>query len=226
MKYYNWHRATPAHPYVKCSPNLLHIRDHMAATFNMHSVGCYAYRPIRGGSKWSAHAFGAALDMSYRRTDEHPDAPTRDQIEADIIPWLVDNADMLGLQRVHDYWARRYWQVGRGWINRPPGGRNDHLHLEVNNDTWHWDTPVAERVAGTPKPKAPKYPGTVTKRGSKATARVKQIQARLADLNYNVGPVDGDFGPMTEQAVKAFQKDAGLVTDGLVGPNTWRVLFG
>jgi hypothetical protein len=32
---------------------------------------------------------------------------------------------------------------------------------------------------------------------------------------------DGDFGPKTEQQVKAFQWDSGLTADGIVGPVTW-----
>ena len=222
-KYTNWHDGRrPTKPHTTCSPNLRAIQKYMEATWDMHSVGCYHYRKIRGGTRWSAHAFGAALDMSYREMDGHT-PPNRETIETVVIPWLVDNADLLGIQRVHDYWARRYWQTGRGWINRPPGGRNDHLHIEVSAESWRTDTPVDERLNA--KPAAPKYPGTVTKRGSKAAARVKTIQSRLADLGYNVGPVDGDFGPMTEAAVKAFQADAGLVADGLVGPNTWAVLY-
>ena len=227
-KYTNWHDGRrPRSPHTTCSPNLQLINKHLAAEFGMWSVGCYHYRKIRGATRWSAHAFGAALDMSYRRDDDHPTAPTRKDITDVIIPWLEANADTLGLQRIHDYWGRRYWQVGRGWINRPPGGRNDHLHLEVSEESWGWDTPIKERDgAPAPAKAAPVYPGTVTKRGSKAKARVKVIQAQLAERNYNVGPVDGDFGPMTEAAVKAFQTDAGLEADGLVGPNTWRTLFG
>jgi peptidoglycan hydrolase-like protein with peptidoglycan-binding domain len=32
---------------------------------------------------------------------------------------------------------------------------------------------------------------------------------------------DGDFGPLTETAVKCFQSDAGISSDGIVGPITW-----
>lgn len=36
---------------------------------------------------------------------------------------------------------------------------------------------------------------------------------------------DGIFGPITEEAVKAFQKNNGLVVDGIVGPKTWAILL-
>jgi hypothetical protein len=36
--------------------------------------------------------------------------------------------------------------------------------------------------------------------------------------------VDGNFGPKTESAVKAYQKKTGLTVDGVVGKNTWMVM--
>lgn len=45
---------------------------------------------------------------------------------------------------------------------------------------------------------------------------VAQLQAALG-----VAPADGAFGPHTEAAVRAFQRDHQMVPDGIVGPKTW-----
>jgi peptidoglycan hydrolase-like protein with peptidoglycan-binding domain len=42
----------------------------------------------------------------------------------------------------------------------------------------------------------------------------------LEDLGYEVGPIDGIFGSLTEAGVKAFQENMSLTVDGLVGPET------
>lgn len=55
---------------------------------------------------------------------------------------------------------------------------------------------------------------------------IASIQQRLNELGFNAGPVDGDFGPQTAQAVKAFQRTHGLPADGVVGPYTYRALMG
>ncbi len=47
-----------------------------------------------------------------------------------------------------------------------------------------------------------------------------ELQGRLRDLRFWVGPISGGYGPLTEQAVLAFQKANGIQVDGLVGPET------
>jgi hypothetical protein len=160
--------------------------------------------------------------MSYRQ------GPDRSVIETEVIPWLVDNAPVLGIQRVHDYWAQRYWQAGRGWIDRPPGGRNDHLHVETTAEAWADARPVDERLATHTVPAAPSAPSATWKAvrlGDKGDA-VRQVQTVLRDAGYKNSSgrapivVDGQFGPTTDKRVRQYQKANRLVVDGIVGPKT------
>jgi peptidoglycan L-alanyl-D-glutamate endopeptidase CwlK len=57
------------------------------------------------------------------------------------------------------------------------------------------------------------------KRGDKGAA-VQELQRRLAAKGFPPGIIDGDFGGGTEAAVLAFQRSAGLLADGIVGPAT------
>jgi hypothetical protein len=55
---------------------------------------------------------------------------------------------------------------------------------------------------------------------------VYAVQARLIALGYfQVGEIDGLYGPQSAEAVRAFQGDNGLEADGIVGPQTWEALF-
>ncbi len=49
---------------------------------------------------------------------------------------------------------------------------------------------------------------------------IKAIQKKLMDLGYDPKGVDGVYGSGTRAAVKQFQKDHGLVADGVCGPMT------
>ena len=57
-----------------------------------------------------------------------------------------------------------------------------------------------------------------------AGSDVMEVQSLLQRLGYDPGPVDGRFGLGMQAAVAAFQRNFGLVPDGMIGANTWRVL--
>ncbi len=53
---------------------------------------------------------------------------------------------------------------------------------------------------------------------------VTELQRRLNALGFDAGREDGIFGPHTERAVQAFQRNAGIASDGVCGPGTLNVL--
>ena len=53
---------------------------------------------------------------------------------------------------------------------------------------------------------------------------VEQLQRILRGAGYDTGPTDGIFGPRTEAAVRAFQRDNNLTPDGIVGPRTFAAI--
>lgn len=60
--------------------------------------------------------------------------------------------------------------------------------------------------------------------GMKGDAVIR-LQERLKALGFYKGPIDGDFGTQTEQAVRQAQRHYGLEVDGVVGPATWDALL-
>ncbi len=49
---------------------------------------------------------------------------------------------------------------------------------------------------------------------------VGELQLRLGVMGFDPGRVDGILGPMTQHAVAEFQRNAGLVSDAVCGPDT------
>ena len=117
---------------------------------------------------------------------------------------------------------RRIANSGKPWrkyIGKNPHTMHCHISVHRNYDAIApWDIGAGSDVRAvlrdTVSPK-PSKPNLV--RGS-VGAFVSSLQAILGIHQ------DGDFGPKTEAAVKAFQKKHKLVADGKVGPYTWAIL--
>jgi peptidoglycan hydrolase-like protein with peptidoglycan-binding domain len=73
-------------------------------------------------------------------------------------------------------------------------------------------------LAALSRPSVVLYPGAgYAGHGSR---RVRVLQRRLARAGSAPGPIDGRYGPLTEQAVSRFQAAHGLEADGIAGPQT------
>ena len=49
---------------------------------------------------------------------------------------------------------------------------------------------------------------------------VEDIQTYLSNNGFNPGIIDGEMGSYTKEAIKAFQREVGLIPDGVAGRRT------
>lgn len=129
-----------------------------------------------------------------------------------------------------------------------------HLHFEINKGrVWRWTsdgsgfvnplefvkntieayklqesipeaTPEDAPVAAAPiheTPKAPIPPKSAFPGNLEIGSRGKNVRDLQKKLKLKV---DGEFGPLTEKAVKAFQKKSGIFETGVVDIKTWDLL--
>jgi peptidoglycan hydrolase-like protein with peptidoglycan-binding domain len=82
---------------------------------------------------------------------------------------------------------------------------------------------AAPRGVAAAKPQTSSSTLPTVKAGDTGNA-VTAIQYLLRQAGQDID-ADGDFGPVTEQAVRDFQKAKGLTVDGVVGTTTWTALF-
>lgn len=125
------------------------------------------------------------------------------------------------------------------WQWRPYSGQNAHNHhvhvsvksnLKIADDTRAWDLSALElgdvkatSVPPTPSDKIARPTLRVGAKDRGTAGPVHDLQKALVGKGADL-KIDGDFGEKTEAAVKAFQKTAGIFSDGVVGPYTWEKL--
>jgi peptidoglycan hydrolase-like protein with peptidoglycan-binding domain len=141
-------------------------------------------------------------------------------------PWpqVQISAYQHGVAAIFQYLKRGpEWCAGHKEYALPKGRKSD-----PSFDMAPFRTGVAALLSGpslalTPIPSSePAHsggtPGRPTLRRPSTVPEVKDLQQELG-LN-----ADGIFGGETEAAVRAFQRKAALVPDGIVGPATWHAL--
>jgi len=113
------------------------------------------------------------------------------------------------------------------WAWRSYSGKNPHdahVHVSVGDsaalydDKSLWDIPF---TTGLPDLDAPDITLPVLKKGSKGIyVAILQVL-----LSFTGGEIDGDFGSMTDGALKQFQREHKLTVDGVCSIYAWRELM-
>jgi N-acetylmuramoyl-L-alanine amidase len=92
-----------------------------------------------------------------------------------------------------------------------------------------WNTIVTQyNNLPTSPPIGPAYPGMPLRVGSRgdSVALMQQYLNALSNIFPSIPRLsaDGVFGPITQSAVIAFQRQFGLTPDGIIGPITWNAI--
>jgi murein L,D-transpeptidase YcbB/YkuD len=138
--------------------------------------------------------------------------------------WSDALAESLRLRGPHDgrvkyvIWQRRITSAVHGWQWVAYNGADphtSHIHLSVSADAAEYNRTDAWGI------------GSAVARNLKegdSGDDVRALQGRLNARHYGNLVVDGSFGPKTTQAVRTAQAAHSLTVDGVVGPNTRKVL--
>lgn len=149
----------------------------------------YAYRPIRGGKRYSNHASGTAIDLN---ATQHPLGRKGTHSAAQLRAMDRIAGDLRGTMRHGARWSRpdaMHWEVS-------PGTTAAQLKAAVQAAPALRQYALGERVL-----------------------EVGSTGADVAALQRMLGVADdGDFGPLTHKALQAWQTAQGLDADGVYGP--------
>lgn len=158
----------------------------------------------------SDHCTGNAFDLTHDPShgcDAHAFVEGLKQRRDERVKYLISN------QRIWNPAISPDWRAYSG--SNP---HTSHAHVSIHDNARDSTAPWWDVHDGPAH-----YPGPPPlKRGSRGAA-VLHVQVKLS-VDNRTGP--GAFGPRTEQAVRAFQQRQGVLVDGVVGPITWRAIFG
>jgi hypothetical protein len=174
-------------------------------------TGAYNCRRITGGTNYSLHAYGIAVDVNWNSNPYRVDRLVTDM-----------SMEMIGdVYRIRTMQGVPVWRWGGDWDRNPATEHSayDAMHFEIIGSPAELRAGIDWSTVLQP-PRDPGQPGSwpVLHPGDRGPA--------VRDLQLMLGiPSDGIYGPGTLAAVEAYQAHHGLTVDGLVGLQTWTALL-
>lgn len=172
-------------------------------------TGAYNCRKITGGSNWSLHAYGIAVDINARTN------PYGTRLITDMPFAMVEAIKAIRTQSGAEIfrWGGNYPKV------------KDAMHYEIvaspkeMDSGIDWDTVSME----TPSPNDPRSWPTLRK-GDRGPS-VEKLHELLTEASFPDIDKGRGYGSKTDKAARDYQISRKLDVDGIVGPQTWTALL-
>lgn len=150
---------------------------------------------------WSAHGYGFAFDLDLKAT-----LLRQRKRYVELVEMLEQHYGFFCHVRSLDGARSEAWHFN--YLGKTSPG--EYLKLADPHDPKTWELPIEKRIQEF-------Y-------GSQFLMSPVRVQQELFQLGLYHGEADGIHGPLTVEAIKAFQRTWMLVEDGRAGPITQRTL--
>ncbi|MEN8233836.1 MAG: peptidoglycan-binding domain-containing protein [Actinomycetota bacterium] len=118
---------------------------------------------------------------------------------------------------------RRGFALGAGLVLLVAACSSGTEETTTSSTTFPTETTAATTTSSSTTPTSTTTTSTTSPYGT-ATLLTNVIQRELQTLGHFFGEPDGILGPVTEEALRAFQTEAGITVDGEYGPETYVAL--
>jgi D-alanyl-D-alanine carboxypeptidase/Putative peptidoglycan binding domain len=199
--------------------------------YEVYRIESFNCRQTTSGGSWSAHAWAVAVDINPEKNPFTRGALITDMPRDFVECFTSEGFGWGGAWRsVKD---AMHFSLAPNEGGRPRPGRFDRVLQQAAIELWvarNGGTNV--EPSGGPEPKkkgkkGPAFPGYDMDRegfARKEDPNVRAFQERLKERGWRI-EVTGKFNAATEQIVRAFQREKRLFVDGVVGKNTWRLIW-
>lgn len=174
-------------------------------------TGGFNCRRITGGTGYSLHAYGVAVDYNWNSNPYRSDGKLITDMPREMVAAIKAIRTTAGVQVFR--WGGDYTRA------------KDAMHFEVVASPRELgagiDAPGAASKAPDPS-KPASWP--VIEHGARGPA-VRALQERLIAAGFACGAADGVFGKRTGMALRDYQRSRALDVDGVAGLQTWTALL-
>lgn len=200
--------------------------------YGVYRIESFNCRKTTSGASWSAHAWAVAVDINPEKNPFTSGKVITDMPRSFVECFTSEGFGWGGNWRsVKD---AMHFSLAPNEGGSPRPKRFDRVLQQAAIELWverhNGTNPEPRGDAGKPKQKgkkAPLFPGYDMDReriGRKKDDNVRLFQERLAERGWRIDAT-GTFNATTERIVRAFQREKRLYVDGVVGKNTWRMIW-